>query len=46
LTEFISLLQFIATSAEYTVLTSRGFTPNIEEKDVNRLNKILYLRAV
>jgi AraC-like DNA-binding protein len=40
LMEFISLLQFIATRAEYKALSSLGFSNVIDEKDLSRLNKI------
>ena len=38
--EFISMLHFVATKAEYEPLSSLGFSATIDEKEVNKLNKI------
>lgn len=37
---FISLLNFIATNAEYKELSSAGFRLTFDDKEVNRLNEI------
>lgn len=38
--EFVSMLHFIATKAEYDTLSSLGFSSKIDEKEVNKLNKV------
>lgn len=38
--EFISLLHFVATKAEYEPLSSLGFSAIIDEEEVNKLNKV------
>jgi AraC-like DNA-binding protein len=40
LLEFIAMLSFIATEADYKIISSAGFHMNFDEKDVNKLNKI------
>jgi AraC-like DNA-binding protein len=40
LLDFISLLNYIASKGEYEVLSSLGFTHNLDKQDLSRLNKI------
>ena len=40
LIDFISLLHFIASKAEYEVLSSLGFTHVLDKSDLSRLNRI------
>jgi len=40
LLEFIAMLNFIASEADYKIISSAGFSTNCDEKDVNKLNKI------
>jgi len=37
---FISLLNFIATQTDYEILSSLGFSNQIDEKDLSRMNRI------
>lgn len=38
--EFISMLHFIATEAEFETLSSQGFSTNIDKDEVAKLNKV------
>jgi len=40
LLEFISLLNYIASESDYKIILSAGFSTNIDEEEVTKLNKI------